>query len=99
MSKYPDVITPECAEKNKGISDEDIREDIADTEHEIAQMKKDAYALDILSESARESGDHIQQRVRSFRRDANTDGITRRKEFVIFLKKLLEYRKQESGEK
>ena len=66
---------------NAHIPDLEVEEDIAETEHEIAQMEREERGFRLIGD-----------RMSVFRADARRDGIKQRKEFVAKLKVLLEKR-------
>lgn len=73
-------------EANAHISTDEVLRDIADTETEIVQMEREAEHLEKTPLSMRTARlDHL-------RADARRDGITRRKEFIAKLNRLLDLR-------
>ena len=78
-------MTEEELERNKHISDEEVRQDIADTEAEIKEYERKIPAYETLGD-----------RMSMFRADAMRDGIEKRKVFIQKLKDLLKLREEKN---
>jgi hypothetical protein len=91
MEKYPKFITREVLEQVSGVDNATIRQDITDTEAEISKMEKEVKAYQILAETQRGTP---QGKIDAFRCDAYISGIAERREFVRFLKAVLEARSE-----
>lgn len=83
-----DTITAEEAQRfavaNKHIPEEEIKRDIADTEAEILQMKREIEGLRLIGD-----------RMSNFRADGKVSGIGERQIFIAKLRAILELRQQE----
>lgn len=77
-------LNQEQIARNAGIPTSEIRQDIADTEREIASMRREVEAFQILAET----GD----RMADMRRRARQDGIKDREAFIAKLQALLKAR-------
>lgn len=78
--KWPDVVTAETLAANAGIPDKDIRNDIAATQMEIDSMTQ---LLGMAGPFLAADGEYVERLDYHWRR------VQERKEFVVFLKKLL----------
>lgn len=90
MSNYPETITPEILTKFADISDEEIMQDIADTEAEIINEGKKAEGYAKVAEGTTNLYD---RKMAYFRQSASEQAVKERHNFVTFLSKLLEARK------
>jgi len=88
-------ITKEDLEKLSHISDGEVKNDIEDTLAEIGQEERKAEAQEILFNN---ETDPMRRKMAAFRRDAALDAVKRRKEFVMFLERLLKAR-EKTGER
>lgn len=88
--KYPTVITPGILEKNKSLTDEQIKTDIFDTEREIEDLKKMIEAEMVLS---RHHLDPTQRRLYQVKVTARPEQIAERENFLQFMKGIQEARK------
>ena len=89
MKEYPTEITKEILDKQSHISDGEIKQDIAETETEIFNMEKEAEAYALLGKAHKGTPE---ARMDYMRESARRSGIQERKDFVRFLKQLLEAR-------
>jgi len=86
MSKYPDIITDNILEQNKHITDETIKGDIEDTLAEISVEEVKAESNEAIFNKPRDPGE---RKMAAFRMDAARNAVERRRNFVLFLERLL----------
>lgn len=91
MKTYPQIID---LSKYAGISDEEIRRDIADTEREIEQFEKLQVANQI--EADNHPDEHMRH-VAQFKADARPHQQAERRDFVAFLQRILAARERAAG--
>ncbi len=94
--KYPLTITDELLSKNTHISNDQIRQDIKETEIEIHSLEKEIEGYRLIAEARRGQPDG---KMAQFRSDGKRQGLLERKDFVIFLQKFLVARVITEGEK
>ncbi len=89
--RYPEVITPEILAELAHVSDDEIAQDIADTEREISQYRAVGEAE---AGIARAHPDQNERRMADFRARARPEQIAQREAFVAYLRRLQVARSQ-----
>lgn len=87
--KYPDIITPNILQENSHLPDSEVEADIKDTEMEIEKMTMEMNGYRLIAEADRGMAEG---KMAAFRQSAREQGISERREFVAFLRRLLEAR-------
>ena len=72
--------------RNAHISDEEVLQDIIDTQREISRMQREISGLEMIGD-----------RMSHFRADARRSGIRERQEFIAKLEALLKARKENAS--
>lgn len=80
----------EMAERNADIPTEEMEKDILDTEREIVQLEAE---IEHLASTPLSSPD---ARLNHIKADARRSGVRSRKEFIVKLKSILEYRRMQA---
>lgn len=93
MNQYLEIITPEIIKQNEHISDDEIRQDIADTKYEIENLGKEHEGW--LAQAV--TTNMPERRMAYFHADNARHGIDERKKFIAFLEKLLAARQVEQA--
>lgn len=88
--KYPDVITPELLAKYEHIPDDEVALDIRETESEIERYRSLQKAEEDI---ARVHPNANERKMADFRASSRPEMIRQRLQFVEFLKRLQEARK------